>query len=77
MKISVEVHGLTIAASIADGAAFEMDLAQGTDREALLTALGLNPEAGILVVVNGAVVSKGRRLSEHDRVSLFAPIIGG
>jgi sulfur carrier protein ThiS len=54
-----------------------MDLAKGSDREELLMALGLDPAAGILVVVNGTVASKGRRLSDRDRVSLFAPVIGG
>ena len=77
MKISVEVHGLSSEAIPGDGEAFEMDLAKGSDREELLMALGLDPAAGILVVVNGTVASKGRRLSDRDRVSLFAPVIGG
>ena len=77
MKITIEINGLSIAAIHGEGVVFEMDLAKGADREALLKALGLDPAAGILVVVNGTVASKGRRLSDRDRVSLFAPVIGG
>lgn len=53
-----------------------VELPDGASARDLLTAVGL-PAAGWICVVNGTAVPHRQRLSEGDRVLLFAQAAGG
>ncbi len=56
---------------------YDFDLREVATVAAVVEAIGLDPGAAGLVLVNGVHVSSDQALSPDDEVSLFPPLGGG